>query len=360
MNPPARAPRLADVAAQAGVSEATVSRVLNDKPGVSAATRQGVLAALDVLGYERPAKLRRASAGLVGLVVPELTNPIFPAFVQAVESALVARDYTPVLCSQVPGGLGEDDYLAMLTERGCAGIVFVSGRHADSTADLSRYASLRAAGLPLVCVNGYQESIDAPFVSDDDIGAMGQAVSYLSRLGHRRIGLAVGPSRFVPVLRKITGFRQAMAQYVGEGDVEDLIVSTLFTVAGGAQAAAVLLERGCTAIVCGSDIMALGAVGEARRLGYDVPADVSVVGYDDSPLIAFTHPPLTTIRQDVAGMAEAAVASLVGEIQGRPAPRAELVFRSEFVVRGSTAQAPERAATNSDRTSIADPTPSTR
>src|SRR5215468_6620422 len=91
--------RLSDIAAQAGVSEATVSRVLNDKPGVSADTRQAVVTALDVLGYERPDRLRKRSAGLVGLVTPELENPIFPQFAQVIESALAQHGYTPVLCT---------------------------------------------------------------------------------------------------------------------------------------------------------------------------------------------------------------------------------------------------------------------
>ncbi len=100
--------RLADIALQAGVSEATVSRVLNDKPGVSADTRQAVLTALDVLGYERPDRLRKRSAGLVGLVTPELENPIFPLFAQIIESALAQHGYTPVLCTQSAGGVPED------------------------------------------------------------------------------------------------------------------------------------------------------------------------------------------------------------------------------------------------------------
>ena len=91
--------RLADVAAQAGVSEATVSRVLNGKTSVSATTRQSVLTALDVLGYERPSRLRRTQAALVGLIVPELTNPIFPAFAQVIENALSRHGFTPVLCT---------------------------------------------------------------------------------------------------------------------------------------------------------------------------------------------------------------------------------------------------------------------
>src|SRR6187402_3297323 len=109
--------RLADIARQAGVSEATVSRVLNDKPGVSPDTRQAVLTALDVLGYERPERLRKRSAGLVGLVVPELDNPIFPAFAQVIESVLAQSGYTPVLCTQTAGGVSEDEYVDMLLDR---------------------------------------------------------------------------------------------------------------------------------------------------------------------------------------------------------------------------------------------------
>ncbi len=110
--------RLADIATQAGVSEATVSRVLNDKPGVAAETRDAVLTALDVLGYERPSRLRRRSAGLIGLVVPELVNPIFPAFAQVIDTALASHGYTPVLCTQTPGGVHEEDFVQMLCEHG--------------------------------------------------------------------------------------------------------------------------------------------------------------------------------------------------------------------------------------------------
>src|SRR3712207_4845237 len=149
--------RLSDIAQQADVSEATVSRVLNDRPGVAPETRQAVLTALDVLGYERPARLRKRSAGLVGLVVPELENPIFPAFAQTIESALAQAGYTSVLCTQTPGGVTEDEYVEMLLDRQVSGIVFVSGRHADTSADHERYRALIARRLPIVMVNGYVE-----------------------------------------------------------------------------------------------------------------------------------------------------------------------------------------------------------
>jgi LacI family transcriptional regulator, repressor for deo operon, udp, cdd, tsx, nupC, and nupG len=334
--------RLSEIAAQAQVSEATVSRVLNDKPGVSAETRQAVLTALDVLGYERPARLRKRSAGLVGLVVPELDNPIFPAFAQVIESVLAQAGYTPVLCTQSAGGVTEDEYVEMLLDRQVSGIVFVSGLHADTAADHDRYRRLVARKLPIVLITGYVEGIEAPFVSCDDRAAADLAVSHLVALGHRRIGLISGPERFLPVQRKAAGFRSAMARLldVREPELSSLISLSLFGVEGGAAAAGRLLDRGVTGIVCGSDLMALGAIREARARGLHVPNDVSVVGYDDSPLIAFTDPPLTTMRQPVSAMAVAGVTALIDEINGHAAPHSEYMFSADLIVRGSTAIAP--------------------
>jgi LacI family repressor for deo operon, udp, cdd, tsx, nupC, and nupG len=347
-------PRLADIAAQAGVSEATVSRVLNDRPGVAVETRETVLTALDVLGYERPSRLRRRSAGLIGLVVPELVNPIFPAFAQVIDTALASHGYTPVLCTQTPGGVHEEDFVQMLCEHGVSGIIFISGEHADTQADHASYRALVERRLPIVLVNGYAEDIDAPYISTDDSAAAELAVRHLRALGHRRIGLATGPDRFVPAVRKIAGFRRGMAEIASGAELESWIEQSIFSVEGGQAAALRLVERGCTAIVCGSDMMALGAVRGVRSLGLDVPRDVSVVGYDDSAFVAFTDPPLTTVHQSVQAMAEAAVQALIDEIAGQPAPRAEYMFRPELVVRGSTTRARplgvqrwERSATSS-------------
>ncbi|MFE3069844.1 LacI family DNA-binding transcriptional regulator [Streptomyces sp. NPDC059247] len=334
--------RLSDIAAQAGVSEATVSRVLNGKPGVATATRESVLAALDVLGYERPVRLRQRSAGLVGLITPELDNPIFPALAQVIGQALTRQGYTPVLATQTPGGSTEDELTDMLVERGVAGIIFVSGLHADTTADMTRYDQLRGKGVPYVLLNGFSPKVRAPFVSPDDRAAMRLAVTHLASLGHTRIGLAVGPKRFVPVLRKIEGFQQGMTERFGLSpeESEELIQHSLYTLEGGQAAAGALISRGCTAVVCASDMMALGAIRAARQQGLDVPRDVSVVGFDDSPLIAFTDPPLTTIRQPVQAMGQAAVRALLEEVGGTPTPHSEFVFMPELVVRGSTASAP--------------------
>ncbi|WP_107486092.1 MULTISPECIES: LacI family DNA-binding transcriptional regulator [unclassified Streptomyces] len=333
-------PRLTDIAAQAGVSEATASRVLNGKPGVAPATRRRVVAALDVLGYERPVRLRQRSAGLIGLVIPELTNPIFPAFAQVIEQVLAGHGYTPVLCTQMPGGSTEDELVEQMEDRGVTGIVFLSGLHADTTADPARYHKLASRGLPFVLVNGYNERITASFVSSDDRSAVRMAVRHLADLGHTRVGLAVGPTRFVPSRRKAEGFLAAVRSFCGmrAEEAEAHIERTLFTVEGGHAAAAALLDRGCTGLVCGSDLMALGAIRAVRERGLSVPHDVSVIGFDDSPLIPFTDPPLTTVRQPVQAMATAAVGALLEEVGGTPVQRTEFVFQPELVVRGSTAR----------------------
>ena len=335
--------RLSDIAQHADVSEATVSRVLNGKPGVADATRQAVLTSLDVLGYDRPSRLRRKSAGLVGLVTPELTNPIFPAFAQVIETALARSGYTPVLCTQTPGGVHEDDYVQMLLDRSVAGIIYVSGLHANTTTDPNRYVTLRDRGLPIVLVNGYIDGVDAPFISNDDVASMDLSIGHLVQLGHTNIGLAVGPDRYVPVIRKIAGFRNAMMTMLGRDDVEDLIQRTMFTVEGGAAAASRLIDRGATAIVCGSDLMALGAIRAARQRGLEVPARPVRGGVRRLDPHRVHRPAADDGAAERPGDGGGGRARAHRRDLGQPAPRAEYVFRPELVVRGSTGAAPHAA-----------------
>lgn len=333
--------RLHEIAARAQVSTATVSRVLNGRPGVSPVARDAVLAAIDVLGYERPARVRTTSTGLIGLIVPELTNPVFTLFTQAIETDLAGRGYTTVLCTQTIMTAHEDDYVRILLDRGAAGIIFVAGIHAVAGTNPRRYSALRERSVPIVLVHGYLAGVDAPFISNDDAGVSEVGVDHLVSLGHHRIGLATGPDRYTTVRRRIDGFHDAMRRHLPhhteDPPVEELIASTRFVPEGGYEAARVLLDRRVTGILCGSDLMALGAIRAARERGLRVPEDVSVVGSDDGPLMEYTNPPLTTVRQDVDGMAAAAVRALLDEINGTPAPRAEYVFRPELIIRGSTA-----------------------
>ena len=175
---------LADVAKQAGVSEATVSRVLNGKPGISDATRAAVLTALDVIGYERPTHLRVRRARMVGLVVPELQNPIFPALAEVVGGALAQRGFNAVLCTRT-GSMSEAEYVDMLLERQVSGMVFAGGQYAEADAPHEHYARLLKLRLPVVLVNAAAEHLDFPRVSTDDAVAMEQAYGHLASLGPR-------------------------------------------------------------------------------------------------------------------------------------------------------------------------------
>ena len=340
----AQRPRMLDIAEVAKVSTATVSRVLNGKPGASEDVRQSVLAAMDMLGYERPVALRAKTEGLVGVIVAEFANPIFAAFAQSIEIRLARQGYGALLCSQSPGGTTEDQCISMLLDLGVRGIIFVSGLHADAHADHQRYRDLQARRIAQVFVNGYAEDVDGTFISIDEAAVIEVSMRHLTSLGHERIGLAIGPHRFLPSQRKTRAFAEAQRTMLGVVNLERHVVHTLYTLEGGQAAATQLLESGHTAIVCGSDLMALGAIRAARSLDLRVPQDVSIVGYDDSPTMAFVDPPLTTVRQPVSKMSTTAVSTLLERMENRPAPRGELLFRGELVVRGSTAGAASEPA----------------
>ena len=248
---------------------------------------------------------------------------------------MAARGYTPLLCTQTAGGITEDAYVQLLLDQRVSGIIFLSGLHADSSLPTTRYARLKEMRVPFVTLNGAHEQIDAPDVSTDHTDAVAQAVRHLISLGHTRIGLALGRARFTPSRHKEQGYRRVMTSLLPDSPLN--VANTLYTVEGGQAAAGELLDDGCTGLICGSDVMALGAIRQCEGRGLQVPADVSVVGFDDSALMAFSSPPLTTIRQPVRAMSEAAVSLLLSIIDEAPVSQASLKFHAELIVRDSTA-----------------------
>ena len=333
--------RLAEVAKKAGVSEATVSRVLNGRNGVSESTRASVLTALDVLGYERPTKLRGERGRLVGLVLPELQNPIFPALAEVVTASLAQRGFTPALCARTIGGVPERDYIEMLLDHQVSGVVFAGGSYALADSEHGHYRQLMDRRMPVVMVNAGADDLGFPHISTDDAVAVEQAYGHLRSLGHERIGMVMGPEDHMPSRRKLA----AVARLAGwRGDTESLVERTTFSMESARVAATRLIQRGVTGMICASDVLALGSIRAARRLGLDVPRDVSVVGFDDSALMTCTDPPLTTVRQPIEMMGQAAVDLLVNQIEGTGVQRDELLFEPELVVRGSTGPAPARVA----------------
>ena len=236
-----------------------------------------------------------------------------------IETALARSGYTPVLCTQTPGGVHEDDYVQMLLDRSVAGIIYVSGLHADTTTDPDRYVALRDRGLPIVLVNGYIEGVDAPFISNDDVASMELSIEPPGAArAQPASGWPSGPTATCRSSARSPGFRNAMSDHARPGRRR-----------GPHRAHDVhrrgRCRRGQPADRQGRDRdrLRLRPDGARRDPGgpparvCEVPRDFSVVGYDDSTLIAFTDPPLTTVRQSVQAMGEAAVRALIDEIAGR-------------------------------------------
>lgn len=327
------------MAAFAGVSEVTVSRVLNSSPLVAPATRDVVLTALDVFGIERPAAARSERAPLIGLVVPELQNPVFPLFAEALAGRLNKRGLIPVLCTRTADGVSEAHYIEMLLAQNIGGIIFVGSSYADAGTDQCRALTDRRT--PLVLVNAADENLGAVQVSADDEHAAVAALTHLTALGHKRVGLLAGPVGHVPSARKLAGYAQFWrSRGVARERWAPLVAHAMFSMEGGATAVPGLLAQGATAVVCASDALALGAIRGARRQGRRVPDDFSVVGFDDSLFMVATDPPLTTARQPVAAMADAAVTSLIAQMNGHRVAGEPLLFETELIVRGSTAARP--------------------
>ncbi|MFG1922754.1 LacI family DNA-binding transcriptional regulator [Cryptosporangium sp. NPDC048952] len=325
---------LAEVASLADVSEATVSRVLNRKYGVSAATRQAVEQALRKIGYERP-----LDSSLVLVLAPSLKNPIFAQQAERIENELSPHGLKTVICPVYPGTPQERDYVEALIDSGVAAIIFLSSSNTLANADHRVTQLIQSRGIPFVCINGGFPDVESPVVSTDDWQAASLAVSHLYDFGHRRIGLLAGPVDNIPADRRVEGFVAAM-DGLGLPDGPDFVVRRHFNFEGGQQAAATLLEMGATGLVASSDEMALGAYRAVSRAKLTVPGDVSIIGYDDSPLLDYTNPPLTTVRQPTDRIAENVGRMVTTLIGGRPVSTDEMLIEPEIRLRGSTGAAP--------------------
>lgn len=330
--------RLADIAAAAEVSEATVSRVLNGKSGVRDETRRLVLEVAARLGHSDGPGVQP----LVGIVVPDVDNPAFALYADHVEEELRRRGYRALAAMRSRTPDEERAALERLAAAGARGTVVVSGFHANAGHPTTHYRELAAHGSRFVFVNGPRDDLEAPCVSNDDVETMRLSLTHLRELGHRRIGLALGDEDTFPVRAKSRAFDRLAPELLGPAG-RTVTAFTIFTAEGGAQAADSLVADGCTAIVCGSDIMALGAIGALISRGLDVPRDVSVVGFDDTPLMRFTSPALTSVRQGVGRIAHAAVASLDSALRSDEPPlHSEVLVKPELIVRSTTAAAPGR------------------
>ena len=338
-----RRPPLRDVAQLAGVSEPTVSRVLNGKPGVADRTRDRVLAALAELGFRELPTPAPGARKRVGVISGELTNPVFPELITAISARLARHDYTAMVAVDTTELHDERRYAREFLDMGVDGLVFLSGGHAERVARTELYDELTVQGVPIVLVNGGPTGLPVPHVWCDETLAAEQSIEHLVSLGHRSIGCVLGPSRFLTTTRFMAGYEQA-TQRLGVVDGRVGTVETSFSFEGGRAGATRLLKAGATGIVCANDLMALGAIEAARTLGLDVPGDVSAIGFDGTAMTATTDPPLSTLRQPFSDMGDLVADALLSEIAGVHRYRDHYVFAPDLVARRSTGAAPAPAA----------------
>lgn len=324
-------PTLAEISAEAGVSVATVSRVLNGKPGVAPALRRRIQAILSEHRYIKDTPVN--AAPVAGLIVPDLTNPVFGLFADAIEAQLAIRGYNTVLsCIRTSGD--ESEFAEMLLRQNAEGVIIIAGTNNFAVNERSDLLDLQQRGLRIVLVNGPAHGIAAPTLTTDFAHAVRVAFRHLRSLGHTTIGFAAGPKESFTSAMQIEAFSQVTVE---DPDSTGEIFVSSYSIEGGALAARTLLTRSATALICASDAMALGAIREIGNAGLRVPHDVSVIGFDDSPTMPFVAPPLTTIRQPVADIAQSAVNALLALAAGSSPSTDELRFEGELIIRASTA-----------------------
>ena len=333
---------IGDVARLAGVSNGAVSLAVSGQAGVADSTRERLIAAADELSW-RPSigarAMRSSKAFAVGLILardPALlgADPFFPSFIAGVESELAPVGYSLVLQVVRDDQTAVSEAYRRLAREGRVDGVFLT----DLRRDDPRLPVVQELGLRAIAVGKPSGRSTLPSIGIDDRVGIREAVAHLVLLGHRRIAFVGGTRGYVHSASRQTAWRDGLRSAglpVGPAIAAD------FTAAGGAAATTRLLDTADrpTAIIYANDLMAIAGMSVAAQLGIDVPAGLSIVGFDDVPLAAHMNPPLTTVRQDVVLWGRAAAVALLGLVENR-APALANLPPSQLVLRASTAPVP--------------------
>ncbi|MDW8101168.1 MAG: LacI family DNA-binding transcriptional regulator [Anaerolineae bacterium] len=326
-----------DVARAAGVSISTVSHVLNGTRYVSEETRARVLQAIEKLNY-RPSFLARAmvrqETRTIGLIVPDNVNPFFAELARGIEDYGFEAGYNVILCNSDRNTSKEQAYLDMLISKRVDGVIYM-------TADVNRerLQPLLDHKIPVVTFDRDYEGIDAVLL--DNLYGGYEATRHLIELGHHRIACISGPDPMTRSGDRIRGYQKALLE-AGLSPDPALVVTGNWTYQSGREAAHLLFELPSppTAIFACNDTMAIGAISYLRERGLAVPQEVSIVGFDNISLSAFTCPPLTTMVTPILELGQRLCQMLLDRINGKLSPMPQrFVIRGELLIRGSTAPA---------------------
>jgi len=326
-----------DVAVHALVNASTVSRVLNPvtRSLIGDEVAHRVLASAKTLGYRQnsaASALRGGKSRVIGVLLPDIENPVFPPIVRGIEAQLATEGFSVLIANAVGSPKDQERALEQMFSRQVDGLVLATAARQDS---LVRRCILE--GVPVVLVNRAEEGGHVPEVVNDDFLSMKLAVEHLVSLGHKRIAHISGPANLATGFSRIEGFQVATHQYrLTEAPI---IESAEFTREAGKVACIRLLKEdtNVTAIVAANDLIALGCYDALADLGLNCPADISIIGHNDMPLVDMLNPPLTTIRIQHREMGRQAARLLLEKLSSPGAAPIRITLPPELKVRQSTA-----------------------
>lgn len=313
------APTLDDVAKAAGVSTATVSRCLNSPDRVIERTRKRVMAAIDTLGYTPNFGARVMAAKrtfTIGAIIPTMENAIFARGLQAFQEALHDRGYNLLVSSSAYKPEIEEEQIRALVSRGADGLLLIGHDR-----DPAIYSYLERQNVPVLAAWTYAAEASLPSIGFDNRAAMFALAEEVLARGHRRIGVISGATAGNDRARqRVEGVRDALVSH----DIDPAglaIIETAYHIENGGDAFDALMgaPNPPTAVICGNDVLAAGAVARAREQGCDVPGDVSVTGFDDIELARIVHPALTTVHVPHRKMGRKAACALVDMVEKKQA-----------------------------------------
>jgi DNA-binding LacI/PurR family transcriptional regulator len=325
-----------DVAKEAGVSIATVSKVINETGRISSKTRKHVTEVMKHLDYQPSlvaSALTKKRTNTIGLLIPDLGNLFFAEVARSIEDRAHEKGYNVVICSTDNDAGKEEKYLAWLRQKRVDGIILATGMQSDKSVK-----SLLDLKLPVALVARESPRLAVDTVRVDDYLGGYLAASHLTELGHTRIAVIAENMQVSSSWERVEGYKKALEE-AGLPYEEALIKVSTFDIEGGKAAARQLLELGDppTAIFACNDLLAIGVIQVSRERGLSVPEQLSVVGFDNTLIATLTEPPLTTISQPIPDLGKRVVDVIMQEIAGENQAKQRVVLVPELIRRGTTA-----------------------
>jgi DNA-binding LacI/PurR family transcriptional regulator len=329
---------ISDVARKAGVSKATVSRVLNNTAVVNKDTRKRVLEAIESLSYTPSflAKgMRRKKTSTFGVIIPDFRNPYYSELLKSIEEEARKHEYIALICTGEMNADREREYIHYLLSRQVEGLVLCCY---VSIMENETFIQNLAKRVPIIVMD--QPSFGLPVSSAyaDGYKGFGKLLTYLIEKGHKRIGMIRSLHRYPCSESRFLGYRDTMENHGIDLDT-DLIEESEFTAAGGYEAAKRMLSRSKpTAIIGVNDLLAIGALKYILEKGYVVPGEIAIAGHDNIALSSLVSPQLTTVNIPVDQIAEEAISQLIRKIQNPRSRNSDIVIDTQLVIRQSTEQ----------------------